>query len=63
MIKKKDDVFQTLNCIVPYLRVNQKKRRATWILEHYEEVTPRNGKYNQHLLKEKLAFEDLFFKI
>jgi hypothetical protein len=62
-IKKKEDVFKTLSCIAPFLRVTQKKRRAIFILSYSDNVTPRNGKYNQHLLKEKLTFKDLFFQI
>jgi hypothetical protein len=33
-IKKKEDVFKTLNNITPFLRVDKKKKRALWILEH-----------------------------
>ncbi|MFT8323529.1 MAG: hypothetical protein ABF649_21970 [Bacillus sp. (in: firmicutes)] len=62
-IKKKEDVFFTLEKIYPFLRIHRKKKRARWILNHYNEVTPRNGKYTEKLLKEKLLFEENFFKI
>lgn len=61
-IKKKDDVFLTLQLISPFLRVGKKKKRAEWLLEHYDLVTPRNGKYTPSLLKMKLSFEESFFE-
>jgi intein-encoded DNA endonuclease-like protein len=60
-IKKKEDVLSILKQISPYLRVEKKRNRAQWILMNYEKVTPRNGKYNPQLLKQKIAFEDAFF--
>ncbi|WP_449537562.1 LAGLIDADG family homing endonuclease [Ferdinandcohnia sp. Marseille-Q9671] len=63
MIKKKEDVFYTLEHIMPFLRVNKKKNRSVWILENYNNVTPRNGKYSPELLKKKVIFEDYFFKM
>jgi hypothetical protein len=62
-IKKKDDVFKTLRLITPFLRVNQKKKRALWILDNYDLVTPRNGKYSEELLNKKLDFENYFYQI
>jgi hypothetical protein len=62
-IKKKEDVFNTLKHISPFLRVEQKRKRSIWILEQYDQVTPRNGKYNIELQKEKEAFENYFFQI
>ncbi|MGC4377682.1 LAGLIDADG family homing endonuclease [Fictibacillus sp. Mic-4] len=62
-IKKKEEVFTILRLILPYLRVNQKRDRARWILENYDSVTPRNGKYNKESLRKKLKFEEYFFKI
>lgn len=52
-----------LKHISPYLRVDKKRNRAIWILENYEKVTPRNGKYNSELHKKKLLFEEVFFKL
>ncbi|MBM7605935.1 hypothetical protein JOC75_003963 [Metabacillus crassostreae] len=62
-IKKKETVIGLLSKIEPYLRVPQKRKRALWIIENYDKVTMRNGKYNQDLIKRKLAFEDAFFEI
>jgi hypothetical protein len=62
-LKKKETVLSVLKQISPYLRINKKRNRALWIVENYEKVTPRNGKYNQKLNKQKLAFEESFFKI
>lgn len=61
-IKKKQRVFDILGYIVNYLRVEKKKKRAKWILENYERVTPRNGKYSPELLSKKLMFEESFFE-
>ncbi|QIZ10519.1 hypothetical protein HFZ78_30510 [Priestia megaterium] len=62
-IKKKDSVVTLFKKISPYLRVDKKRKRALWILENYEKVTPQNGKYNSLLLTKKIAFEDNFFRI
>jgi hypothetical protein len=62
-IKKKESVLLILKHVAPYLRVEKKRRRAVWILEQYERVTLRNGKYSPELLKKKLLFEELFFQI
>lgn len=61
-IKEKVNVFFTLEHVSPFLRVD-KKKRAIWILDNYNLVTPRNGKYNAELLKKKVAFEQYFFEI
>ena len=61
-IKTKNQVLSTLKYIIPFLRVEKKKKRAWWILEHYDQVTKRNGKYSSDGLKHKLAFEEEFFK-
>ncbi|MCC3355957.1 LAGLIDADG family homing endonuclease [Bacillus sp. REN16] len=62
-IKKKDDVFYTLGKITPFLRVDRKRNRSIWILENYDKVTPRNGKYSPELLQKKMTFEDYFFEM
>ncbi|WP_156791523.1 LAGLIDADG family homing endonuclease [Bacillus sp. SG-1] len=61
--KSKKEVLYILRKIHPYLRVSKKKQRALWILNHYERVTKRNGKYSRSALKEKLQFEEDFFNI
>ncbi|MEH7479503.1 hypothetical protein V7157_00005, partial [Neobacillus drentensis] len=59
----KDSVVTLFKKISPYLRVDKKRKRALRILENYEKVTPRNGKYNSLLLTKKIAFENNFFRI
>lgn len=58
--KKKKEVFNVLNETSDFLRVNQKRKRAKWILDNYDNVTPRNGKYNEEMLKMTYAFEKNF---
>ncbi|GAE33193.1 LAGLIDADG family homing endonuclease [Halalkalibacter akibai] len=62
-IKNKKDIFSTLNYIVPYLRITQKKKRATLILEKYDKLTSRNGKYTPEKLVLKQQFEEEFLSI
>jgi hypothetical protein len=62
-LKKKETVLSVLKQISPYLRINKKRSRAIWIVENYEKVTLRNGKYTEELHKQKLVFEEAFFKI
>ncbi|MBY0097026.1 LAGLIDADG family homing endonuclease [Mesobacillus maritimus] len=62
-IKKKQSVLMVLESISTYLRVDKKKKRALWILNDYERVTLRNGKYTQEQLKKKIEFEEQFFKL
>ena len=62
-ITKKKEVFPALKQISPFLRVNKKMLRALWILEQYDSVTVRNGKYTSEELAKKIAFEDAFFKL
>ena len=62
-ITKKKEVFPALKQISPFLRINKKRLRALWILEHYDSVTVRNGKYTSEELAKKIAFEDEFLKL
>lgn len=62
-IKTKNQVLYLLKFVLPFLRVEKKKKRAEWILTHYDRVTIRNGKYNPECLKKKLTFEEDFFKL
>ena len=61
--KKKNDVYLILKEIYPFLKIPQKKKRAYFILNKYDSVTLRNGKYSKALLKNKLLFEEQFFKL
>ncbi|MCM3667996.1 LAGLIDADG family homing endonuclease [Mesobacillus maritimus] len=60
-IKNKDSVLMILRSVEFYLRVTKKRKRALWILNNYEKVTPRNGKYSSEMLNKKLEFEKEFF--
>lgn len=62
-IKKKECVLNILKNIAPFLRVNQKRERAQWIIQNYELVTPRNGKYTPESLMRKIKFEEVFFEL
>jgi len=62
-IKNKENVLFLLKRVITYLRVDKKRNRGQWILDKYEMVTPRNGKYNEALLDKKITFENDFFRI
>ncbi|ULT56337.1 LAGLIDADG family homing endonuclease [Neobacillus drentensis] len=62
-IKNKETVLNLLKDVSPFLRVDKKRNRALWILDNYEKVTQRNGKYNADLLEKKIIFEEKFFEI
>jgi hypothetical protein len=47
--------------LIPYIQEPQKKRRLQLIIDHYKEVTPRNGKYTEEMLLIKSSFETEFF--
>lgn len=47
--------------IIPFIREPEKKRRMQHIIDHYKNVTPRNGKYNETSLQLKHKFEAEFF--
>lgn len=61
IIKQKNQVYHLLMDIYQFLRVQQKKKRAEFILNHYNLVTKRNGKYTQKELEKKKKFEEDFF--
>lgn len=62
-IKNKENVLFILDRVISFLRIEKKRSRAQWILENYNLVTPRNGKYNTELKKKKITFEENFFRI
>lgn len=39
----------------------EKNHKLAVLLQYYQAVTPRNGKYNERLLQKKRAFERLFY--
>ena len=51
-----------LKQIAPYLK-SYKADRAALILDHYIQLTPRNGRYSSLQLKEREAFIEMFFAI
>jgi len=50
-----------LNSILPYMREEEKVRRANLICNEYIKITPRNGKYSDEIKTAKLEFERTFF--
>ena len=62
-ILKRDDAIQLITEIYPYLIINTKRKRAELIINIYKALTPRNGRYSDELLKDKLDFYDEFISI
>lgn len=42
-----------LGDVLPYMKHSKKKRRASLIVEHYKNCTPRNGKYTPEQIEMK----------
>lgn len=53
---KYNNAINLLDEIYPYLIIESKKKRANLILTKYKEVTPRNGRYTDDMLKAKNQF-------
>ena len=53
--------LELLEQIQDYLLVPEKKFRAKLLVSEYKKVTPRNGKYSEQKLAEKVVFEEKFF--
>ena len=53
--------LELLKAVLPYLRENSKKRRARLLVNHYKDITPRNGKYTDKQKERKLKFQKHFF--
>lgn len=62
-ILKYNEAINLIEEIYPYLIIESKKRRASFILEKYKAVTPRNGRYSEELLKAKNKFYEDFISI
>ncbi|ARK32008.1 LAGLIDADG family homing endonuclease [Halalkalibacter krulwichiae] len=62
-IKKKQAVFFLLEATLPFLRITPKKERAELILQFYDKITPRNGKYSSFAYERKKKFEENFLSI
>ncbi|XWK89983.1 MAG: hypothetical protein U7127_08025 [Phormidium sp.] len=54
--------IEALKLIAPYLREQEKARRAQLILENYPALLPRNGRYTPELLAKINLIEKEFFK-
>jgi len=57
---RNDKALWLLGEIYPYLVLNSKKKRAELLLSEYKNVTPRNGKYTDDMLKAKKDFYERF---
>lgn len=55
-----DNAIEFLELIYPYLVIKSKKKKAGLIIKDYKRLTPRNGRYNEDLLKLKQEFYDKF---
>lgn len=55
--------IQVLQEIVEHLHEPKKKARAMWIIQKYDEVTSRNGRYSAQKEQAKIAFEEKFFQL
>lgn len=60
---KHDNTINLLIEIYPYLILNDKKKRAHMIINEYKSLTPRNGRYSENLLEQKLDFYKRFIEI
>lgn len=55
--------LELLKSVYPYLVIYSKKKRANLIITRYKDVTPRNGRYSEDLLKKKNDFYKEFMSI
>lgn len=60
---KYDAAIELLKSVYPYLVIYSKKKRANLIITRYKDVTPRNGRYSEDLLKKKNDFYKEFMSI
>lgn len=58
-----NEAILLLKEVEPYLVIEQKKLRAQLILNEYKNLTPRNGRYSEELLKKKEEFHTRFMSI
>ena len=49
--------------IYPYMIEKKKRGRSLLVLNNYEKVTTKGGRYTNEMHSKKVAFEDEFFKI
>lgn len=59
-LRTKAKVFELLRQVLPYLKVPDKIKRTTMLLNEYDKHTKRNGKYTAKEQRDKLQFERRF---
>lgn len=57
----RNDAINFLRNVSPHLKEPEKRRRAELLVHVYPKLTPRNGRYSETGLHQKIAFEDTFF--
>ena len=60
---KYNAALNLISDIYPYLIISAKKKRAELLLNKYKDLTPRNGRYSDKLLKAKFNFYKEFLSI
>ena len=58
-----DRAISVIEHVLPFLKEQKKRARASLILKEYKKVTPRNGFYTPELLTARALFEDRFFSV
>lgn len=58
-----NQIISFLRIIEPYMMCAAKKARARMLIDRYKSVTPRNGRYTDEMIQEKVQFEDEFMAI
>lgn len=53
---KRRNALKLMSQIIPFLRIEKKRKRAEYIISNYDKVTLRNGKYNKKQLVQKEMF-------
>ena len=56
-LNKSEDILKNMSCIHPL-----KRRKIELVLSRMRKLTPRNGKYTQRQLHDRLVFEQEFFQ-
>lgn len=62
-LRNKAQLFDLIRKIEPHMLEPVKKARMTMLLDEYDKVTVRNGKYSPEQREAKLAFEERFMAI
>ncbi len=55
--------LELLQGVLPYLRINRKRERASMLVNEYVSLTPRNGKYTEEMSAAKQEFVERFEKV